>query len=341
MKSLNDLLVSIQQADAKEEYSPEELDLLLYAPCPLKSAVKERLDTLTSLFKIRENALRIHIPMGCAATDLYDRLDKETEAGKLPALIASIGFGDFFRKGFVQRFVDQGVFKAPRLSQVHPLHQKAGIVDPKGRYVIYGVTPYIFLVDTRRLGNKPLPRCWEDLLHPRYRGQISMYGDDDDMADAVLINIYKEFGQRGIARFAANTFDLMQSADMARAAGVHRSGAIYILPYFFTESTLQPKHMKIIWPEDGAAASPLYFLVKQSEQKRLERLISFFTLGIGTILSAQWFLPLGGPAPASLPPNAEIKWVGWNFIETHNIAELRDQLNGAFRQMVGKMPCLS
>lgn len=341
MKTLDDLLVSIQQTGAGEEYSPEDLDLLLYSPCPIKLAIKERLDILTTEFKVREKSIHIQIPMGCTSIDPYDPLHRETDAGKLPGIIASIGFGDFFRKGFVQHFVDQGIFTAPLPSRIHPLHQEAGTVDPKGRYVVYGVTPYIFQVDTRRLGDIPLPRCWEDLLHPRYKGQINMCGDGDDMADAVLISIYKEFGQEGIERFAANTFGLMHSANMARAGGAPRSGAIYILPYFFAESTLQPVHMKVIWPEDGAAASPLYFLAKKSEQKRLERLISFFTQGIGTIPSARWFLPLGGPAPASLPTKAKIKWVGWDYIEACDITDLRDELNGAFRQLVGGMSCAS
>jgi ABC-type Fe3+ transport system substrate-binding protein len=341
MKILNDLLVSSQEEGKEEKYSPGELDLLLYAPCPIKLAIKERLDKLAEEFKIRGKALRIHIPMGCTSIDPYDPLHKETEAEKLPAMIASIGFGDFFRKDFVHRFVDPGLFDAVLPEKVHPTHQQAGSVDPKGHYVVYGVTPYIFLVDTLRLDNTPLPSCWEDLLHPRYKGQINMCGDGDDMADAVLINIYKEFGQKGIERFAANTFGLMHSSHMAQSGGVPKSGAIYIIPYFFAESTLQPVHMKVIWPQDGAAASPLYFLVKQCEQKRLKRLISFFTQGIGTIDSARWFLPLGGPMPTGLSQNAKIKWVGWEFIENCPIADLRDELSGTFRRLVSETPCAS
>jgi ABC-type Fe3+ transport system substrate-binding protein len=339
MKILSDLLASIHGDDTENAYSPETLDLLLYAPCPIKLAIQERLDRITGNFQDIRESIHIHIPMGCTSIDPYDPLYLETDVHRLPAMIASIGFGDFFRKEFVHRFVDTGVFGAVLPSQIHPLHRQAGTVDPKSHYVVYGVTPYIFFVDTRRLGDIPLPRCWEDLLHPRYKGQINMCGDGDDMADAVLINIYKDFGETGIERFAANTFGLMHSANMAQAGGVPKSGAIYIIPYFFAESTLQPVHMKVIWPEDGAAASPLYFLAKQSEQKRLQHLISFFTEGIGAIQSARWFLPIGGPAPQSLPSNAHIKWVGWNYIESCHITELRDELKDLFRRVVKGSPC--
>ena len=56
-------------------------------------------------------ALTTHIPMGCTSVDPYDPLYMETDAAKLPAVIASIGYGDFWRGEFVRRFVQMGVFE--------------------------------------------------------------------------------------------------------------------------------------------------------------------------------------------------------------------------------------
>lgn len=339
MKTLDQLMASVIQSGQQDTPDPGELDLLLYSPCPVKLAVKERLDTVLQAYEDAGDPVSIHIPMGCTSVDPYDPLHLETDPDRLPDIIASIGFGDFFRKGFVDRFVNTGVFEAVLPEKVHPLHEQAGIVDPEGRYTVYALTPYIFMADMKRLGDTPPPRTWEDLLDPRYRGQINMCGDGDDMADAALMSIYKEFGMEGIEALAANAHGLMHSSRMGKSGGSALGGGIYILPYFFAETSLQPEHMKVIWPEDGTAASPIYFLAKRSARPRLDKLLEFFTKGFGEIPSARWFLPLGGPAPDNLAPDARIKWVGWDFIRGNDITAVRDELNATFRRLVQETPC--
>ncbi len=338
MKTLDELIFSVKQMD-EEEYLPAgQLDMLLYSPCPVKLATKERIDAILSQYEQEGTPLSIHIPMGCTSVDPYDPLHSETDPEKLPGIIASIGFGDFFRQGFSERFVQTGVFEAVLPEKIHPMHQAAGIVDPLGQYVVYGLTPYILLIDTRRLGDLPLPGSWDDLLDPCYKGQINMCGDGDDMADAVLVNYYKEYGMEGIQRFAANTQVLLHSSQMGKSGGSSQGGGIYIIPYFFAETSRQPEYMKVVWPQDGAAASPLYFLAQRKDRQRLARLIAFFTEGFGQMESARWFLPLGGPVPDSLgelTAAPKIKWVGWDYIRANNITAIRDELNHTFRRLVG------
>ena len=142
MKRLEHLMQSWQQAD--EAPAPVKADLLLYAPCPVKLVVKERIEAIAAA---QCPALTTHIPMGCTSVDPYDPLYMETDAGKLPAVIASIGYGDFWRGEFVRRFVKSGVFESVQPRVLNPLYADAGLVDPAGAYTIYGVTPYIFLID--------------------------------------------------------------------------------------------------------------------------------------------------------------------------------------------------
>ncbi len=339
MKSLDQLMASVIESGKQDTPDPADLDLLLYSPCPVKLAVKAKLDQVLQEYENEGASVNIHIPMGCTSVDPYDPLHMEFDPERLPDIIASIGFGDFFRKGFSERFVNTGLFQAVLPEKIHPLHESAGIVDPEGRYTVYSLTPYIFMVDTKRLGDLPVPKRWEDLLHPRYRGQISMCGDGDDMADAALMCIYKDFGMEGIEKLAANAHGLMHSSRMGKSGGSSKGGGVYILPYFFAETSQQPAHMRVIWPEDGTAASPIYFLAKKSARPRLDRLLDFFVRGFGEIPSARWFLPLGGPVPDNLPKDAHIKWVGWDFIRSNDITALRDELNATFRRLVRETPC--
>lgn len=339
MQSLDELLRSVGRMAQEDRQAPAELDLLFYAPCPVKLAVKERIEAIAEQGGDAKEPLSIAIPMGCTSVDPFDPLYQETDPDRLPGIIASIGFGDFFRRSFVERFVDAGLFQAVLPEHVTPLHRAAGILDPRGAYTVYGLTPYIFLVDTSALGDVPPPARWADLLDPRYCGQINMCGDGDDMADAVLLTLLKEFGWEGVRAFAANTRGLMHSSRMALSGGPGKGGAISIIPYFFAAATRQPAHMRVIWPEDGTAASPLYFLAKRSARPRLDPLLRFFTEGFGQVDSARWFLPLGGPLPPGLPEDACIKWVGWDYIRSNDITALRDELNTRFREMVRESTC--
>ncbi|MDR3640455.1 MAG: ABC transporter substrate-binding protein [Humidesulfovibrio sp.] len=322
-----------------------ELDLLLYAPCPVKLVMKDAVDRVSADMAARGlPPLAMHVPMGCTSVEPYDPLRFETDEAALPGVIASIGFGDFWQRGFAERFAE--TFEAVRPQTVSPLHEQAGMLDPRGIYTIYGCTPYLFVVDLARLDNVPPPRTWAELLEPRYSGRITMCGDGDDMADAVLMSVYKDFGLEGIKRLAESCRGFMHSSTMTKAAGAKsaggsasgdkdsRAGAIYIMPAFFACSTRQPDSVRVIWPEDGAAASPLYFLAKKSEKQRLAPLLECLTTGFAAIPSAAWFAPLALDAARSpLPPEASLKWVGWDFIRSRDINALRDQLNAEFRTL--------
>jgi ABC-type Fe3+ transport system substrate-binding protein len=328
-------LVCMNDADDGPQV-PSNVDLLLYSPCPVKLVVKDHLDQIVRAYQERGEPVTVHIPMGCTSIDPYDPIYKETDVEKLPSIIASIGFGDFWKKEFVNRFVHTGTFEAVLPSRINPLFERAGMIDPEGCYTIYGATPYIFLVDTRRLGSLPIPRLWEDLLDPRYRNEIVMCGDGDDMADAVVLNVFKEHGIEGLRQLAGNVKTIMHSSTMAKIAGSNDpdAAAVFIIPCFFAESTKQPAHVRVVWPEDGAAASPLYFLAKKSDRERLAGLISFFTEGFATIESASWFMPIGRTDLSNFPPHAALKWIGWKFIEENDVNTMRDQLNMTFRAML-------
>jgi len=341
MKTLDELILSVANMDQDAPPSPQDLDMLFYSPCPVKLAVKERIEAIVAASEAAGDPLHVHIPMGCTSVDPYDPLYRETDPDKLPGVIASIGFGDFFRTGFRERFVDAGVFEAVLPPKVHPILERAGLVDPLNRYVVYGLTPYIFLADLDRLGSTPPPTRWADLLDERYKGQINMCGDGDDMADAVLLNFYKDFGMEGIERFAANAHGLMHSSRMGKSGGAKDAGGVYIIPYFFAESSRQPGHMRVVWPEDGAAASPLYFLAKPGARPRVDPLIDFFIKDFAQFDSARWFLPLSGPLPETLAPDAKVKWPGWDYIRSIDVTAVRDMLNETFRRLLRERnaPC--
>lgn len=345
-------LLSFMSEIAKQGEEPAsrpsgELDLLLYAPCPVKLVMKDAVDNAGKAIEAAGGKpLAAHVPMGCTSVDPYDPLCRATDPADLPAVIASIGFGDFWKRPFMERFGD--LFEAVRPPETSELFERAGIPDPDGRRTIYGLTPYLFVVDEARLGGLPVPRSWEELLEPRYKGRISMCGDGDDMADAVVLSVYAKFGRSGLRALAGNCRGFMHSSSMTKAAGAkdERLGAIFVMPAFFACSTKQPASVRTVWPREGAAASPLYFLARKTEKARLTPLLTALTEGFAAIPSAAWFAPLALPAARSpLPPEAAFHWIGWDFIKNNDINALRDSLNHEFREMnrqaMAEAPCAS
>ncbi len=337
MSRLEDLMTSIRRMGQEEEGPGRVPDLLLYSPCPVKLAVRDAVMAIAEAHAGPDGPLTVHIPMGCTSVDPYDPVYREEDPDKLPGIIASIGFGDFWRREFAERHVDAGVFQAVLPERLNPLCEQAGLVDPQGRYTVYGVTPYVLVVDERALGGLPAPRVWADLLEPRYRGRIVMCGDGDDMADAVLLSFLKDFGPEGLKALAANTRGLAHSSALAKLAAspVAENGAISIMPAFFACGAKHPAHVRVVWPEDGAAASPLYFLARKAERERLAPLIRFFTHGFAAIESARLFLPLGDAAPPALiPAGARLKWLGWDYLLGHEVNRERDEAAALFRAEV-------
>ena len=78
------------------------------------------------------------------------------------------------------------------------------------------------------------------------------------------------------------------------------------------------------------------FLAQKSQHERLAPLLAFFASGFASIESAGWFAPMDGSQPSPLPPEASLKWVGWDYVEDNDVNALRDKLNALFRTMVRK-----
>ena len=57
----------------------------------------------------------------------------------------------------------------------------------------------VFLVNTDELGDRAVPVSWEDLLKPEFENSVSLPIGDFDLFNAILLNIYKKYGEDGIS----------------------------------------------------------------------------------------------------------------------------------------------
>jgi ABC-type Fe3+ transport system substrate-binding protein len=308
-----------------------KLDYLGFAPCPVRAEMRRRMH---QLFRSKRptgvGEPRWFVPSSCHDVNVYDGLWQSTDESELPGVISEVGFGDFNRPEFIHRWLDSGVFERISDDDVRPEFREAGLVDAKGVHRVYGANVEIVLADVKRLGNRPLPKTWADILHPRFKGDIIISGEEGDIHESFLFGLHKDLGEAALTALGANVRTFMHPAEMAKTAGSEnpKGAALYILPWFFARSAPHREATQVVWPEEGAYLSPLYLFRKRNARPEAKLAQDF-------LCGEPWAAHLAkiGLAPArigspTLP--GKLRWLGWDYVRNHDLEAMKAPLNAAF-----------
>jgi ABC-type Fe3+ transport system substrate-binding protein len=82
------------------------------------------------------------------------------------------------------------------------------------------------------------------------------------------------------------------------------------------------KSLEIVWPEDGAIISPIFMLTKVAKQDKLQPIADFlYSKEVGEILTNKGLFPSLNPDVENLLPERHPwKWVGWDYLYSHDVA---------------------
>ena len=299
-------------------------DLLGTVPVPLRHLVRDGVAALVGDLRDQGGApLKCCFPMGQGGVTPFQRLRFIRNLDAFPDMLVSAEGGNVFNRGFHRRHVEGGDFCSAQSEAVAPPFTQAGLVDPKGWIGVFAVAPFVLLVDRERLGELPLPRCWADLADPIYAGQVVFGGwraPGDRRYGAVnsffLQCMAHELGLGGLARILANVPSLLHSAQMPRLAGTDAApGGIMVAPLSLADMCPRRNRTRIVWPEDGALAYPLWLTVKRSRRQALAPLVEHFHgPGLAELLNANRYPALCPGSSPSMPAWARLKWPGWDFV---------------------------
>lgn len=199
------------------------------------------------------------------------------------------------------------------------------------------VNPLIIVADLTRVGNRPLPRCWTDLLDPIWNNSITLRGDRQFFCHAVLLPFFKEHGPAAMTALAHNVLRGQHPAQMVKEAGADRpdGAALYVMPDFFAHKIARQERVRIIWPEDGGLISPVTMLVKKSRATELKPITDFLTgPDLAKVFAGAWFPTLHPEVTNALPPQARLKWLGWDYLRNNDLAELNAAIDEIFLPVV-------
>jgi len=307
----------------------ETLDFLGRMPVPLLRGFSTGLDRAAMTAARSGHRLTTCFLMGNEWYAPFADLVSAKRTTAFPRMIASPLTRDLLSLRFQRQLREAGHRAALPDTDVHPAVTAAGLDDPTGMLSIFAVIPWVFLVDHRRLGGRPLPRCWQDLLDPIYEHQIVFGGwrsrsdpSRIDCNDFLLLNLQRCYGSDAPRAFAANAKTMLHNTTAARIAGTEdeRGAAIYVLPWMQADICPRRDRTSVIWPEDGAMVMPIGFSILPQHQARLQPLIDFVRGDeLGTFLAMNRYPPTSSRHPDALPRGATLKWLGWDYVRSHDI----------------------
>jgi ABC-type Fe3+ transport system substrate-binding protein len=298
-------------------------DFLGRMPVPLRRPFKARLDRALSRHRAAGGAgLTCAFLAGAQWHESFDRL-AEWPAARLPAMLVTTLHTDMLAPALLARYAPKNPLPPVPL---HPACEMAGLRDERGVFRSFSLVPFVWLVDEKRLNGRPLPRVWSDLLRPMWADEIVFGGWRPDEQGAyreynawLLLCLYREFGEAGLVALAENTRHLRHNIRIATQAGSNsrQVGAIAILPWLQAELCPRRERTRVVWPEDGALAMPISYLVKRHADGKVAPLVDYVCgAELGAMLARNCYPPtqLAAGAANAFPPDIRLKWPGWDYI---------------------------
>ncbi|NLL75815.1 MAG: ABC transporter substrate-binding protein [Clostridiales bacterium] len=328
-------------ADTWKEHPERELRLAGVLPCPIRVQLLENLDNWLS-----EHESKVSYELQAASMGLdwlREQMTESRNASGLADVYLSAGFSLFFDKDVMGQHIEDGIFTdVTGIEHLNTVFDNASIdlKDPKKQYTIIGVVPAIFMVNTELLGDRPLPESWADLLRPEFEDTVALPMQDLDLFNAVLLAIYKEYGEEGVAGLGKSLLTSMHPAQMIKSGAKRQQNTapvVTVMPYFFTWMAKEGGPLRVVWPKDGAIISPIFLMTKAESREKSKPLVDFlFSKEMGNVLSANGKFPSTHPEiDNKLPPEATFLWPGWDFIYSHDIGTLLKETERIFFNAAG------
>ncbi len=349
------LIEAIEQHRNQAEVSlnaPEEMDsadalrVTGLLPCPVRMPLEEGIAKFKEAYtRTTSRSLKMNLRAASMGLDwLKEELGEVTHYDQLDEIFISAGFDMFFDQKMFGRFIDEGVYEdISGLEKYNEIfdNDEISLKDPRGNYAMLGVVPAVFLINTKELGERKVPRTWLDLLKPEFENSISLPVADFDLFNAILLHLHQRYGEEAIRKLGKSLLQSMHPAQMVKSHQKKQAKpAVTIMPYFFTKMAKEGGVMQAVWPEDGAIISPIFMLSKAKYKKELKPVVDFFmSYEVAEILAVKGLFPSVSPAiDNNIPEGNKFMWLGWDYIYNHKVSDmiphLEELFHGAYKEKI-------
>lgn len=325
----DDILGADTTLNQKGAQVDKAIDIKGVLPCPVRIPLLESFEGwLAEDAGVDPDTVSYELQAASMGVDwLKDELIRSEDENTLSDIFLSAGFDIFFDHNLLEKFKEQHVFADySGLDNYNSdfNNDRIRLQDPKREYAMIGVVPAVFLVNNDMLQDREMPRTWADLLKPEFENSVSLPVGDFDLFNAILLNIYKNYGKEGVMNLKRCFWSSLHPAEMVKSHTKVNKPTVTIMPYFFTKMAKPGGPMTAVWPEDGAIISPIFMLAKKSKEDQLKPFVEFFgSKAVGEILSHNGRFPSVHPEVDNQDAKGnDYMWIGWDFIENNDIGKL-------------------
>lgn len=308
-------------------------------PCPVRLPLQETFDEVIGIKAAQGIKIKAELKAASMGLDwIKEEVAKANDVSQLDDIYISAGFDMFFDKEYFGRFIETKEFSDPIGwdSINKDFHNDyINLKDPHNRYGIIAVVSAVFLVNSEVLDGRPVPQSWKELLDPMYKRSVSLPVSDFDLFNAILLTIDNNYGRDAVRALGRNMLTSLHPAQMVKSDRQKTNKpAITIMPYFFTKMVKEGSVMKAIWPKDGAIISPIFMIGKNSNNQHIKEIADIVASEkVATILAHQGLFPSLHPnIDNRLPEGATFLWLGWDYIEAHDLNSKFAECNAAFNE---------
>lgn len=323
----------------KEEKEKADIKIKGVLPCPVRIPLLEAFNKWMEEKKDNLNAdVDYELKAAAQGIDwLKAEVTKAEKEEELSDLYISAGFDLFFDDKLMRKFKKMGIFEdITGFSSLNEAfhNEHINLMDPDREYSVIGVVAAVFLVNMEELNGMDMPTKWSDLFKPEFENRVSLPVSDFDLFNAILLNIYKLYGEEGIRGLKRSLFKNMHPSEMVKSYMKNEKPIVTIMPYFFTKMTKEGGPMKAVWPEDGAIISPIFLLSKSSKKDKLKPFVDFFaSKEVGEILAHNGRFPSTNPhVDNRIDRNHKFIWLGWDYIKDNDIGKLIKECERIFNE---------
>jgi len=306
-------------------------DADLSLPCPVRTPLEQALEEWTERPEDLVMAVEGHANRG-------EKEEKSLSSAQSPDELASLlltpGVGWLFGQESRKRLMDSGAY-ADISGWEHGAGELASLRDPQRNVTVVACNLTVLVVDdalAMAQGRKPL-RAWEDLTDSSWERGIAFRGNGQTFCETTLLHLQARFGDEAMPRFRAAVGGHGHPAQMVKALREAKEGLLpaATLPLFFARLLPQRPGLRIVWPKEGAIASPVTLFVRKEAPERVKRLGEWLCGPTASEVFSRVGLPSAHPdAPWTAPEGRDLLWLGWDRIRRQDLSNPLERLQALF-----------
>lgn len=315
----------VDAADGLKEWEAE-----LALPCPVRVPLEQAWEQALELGRVPSVRLLMegHANKGEKAERDLARCGPED----LPWLYLTPGVGWLYGRESRERLMDSGAFGdvSEWGEGAGPL---AGLRDPLRNVSVLCSNLTVLVVDDVRADARKRLEGWEDLLHPTWERGLALRGNGKTFCETTLLTLESRFGMAAMDGFRRAVGGFGHPAQMVKRMSKPSEGdpPAATMPLFFARLLPKREGLRVVWPREGAIASPVSLFVRKGAPDSVLELARWLCGPDVADLCSGVGMPSCRPGAVwNIQEGKNVLWIGWDAIRGRDLSATLGTLQELF-----------